>query len=141
MRVKKRLIIRTVLLNALSNEFFKFFNVGIANTIIGASGFNILIFFEAETSTALFCSWLIATVVSYILSKYYVFKTNGNHFDGSEIMKFVFTAFSYLAGYYVVITMLEGRLGAVLSYLFAIPLLFVLRFIMSKYWVFTLSQR
>jgi len=85
----------------INTSFFRFIVVGVINTAIGMSIMFIAYnFFHLSYWVSTFFNYLIGSIVSYFLNKYFTFKQNEQSFK--EIVLFVFNiAVCYFIAYYL----------------------------------------
>ena len=125
-----------ILQKLLKFEFTKFAFVGLINTIVGSFLFYNIIWLNFRYQTALFFSWLVATFISYFLTVKFVFAYKRARKIYEETFYFFLLAIVYFFGFLFTIETLNPFFGVYLSYAFAIPILFFIRFLISKLWIF-----
>lgn len=128
------------ILNFIKNsQFFKFFGVGAINT-----GFTWLMFVylvnlaNISHTSALFYSWLLGVIITYSLNYSFVFSKVENVCKKSSFTKFMVVAVGYFCVNYILLEILVSELQfrADVSQTILIPILFIMRYYVSKKWVF-----
>jgi len=122
--------------NLLEFEFTRFAFVGFINTLVGSFLFYSIIWFNFDYQAALLISWLVATLISYFLTIKFVFSYRRVRKFYEESFYFILLAVAYFFSFLITIETLKPILGIYISYACAIPILFLIRFLISKIWIF-----
>lgn len=114
----------------------RFLLVGGYNTVFSYALYALFIYIGITAQLALFLSFLLSSINSYITQKFYVFNTKGNYL--SEYVKCLFTWFgSYLINAILLETLMRlMHLNPYLAEFIALVLITVYSYIALKYFAF-----
>jgi len=131
-----------------NNTFIRFIIVGIINTIVGTTvmliAYNLLHFSYWLSS---FLNYFIGSIVSFMLNKYFTFKTNDNGIK--EIFKFTINIIiCYLISYSIskiFVSLVFSTESVIfidnLSMLFGMVLFVIINYIGQRFWVFKANSK
>ena len=110
-------------------QVIKFGIVGVANTIIGYGTYLILIAFNVNVQLAMAGNWVIGSIFSFFLNKYWTFQQKNN--DSASVIRFIivctFAMLLNIALVTVTVNFLgmEKKIGGLVSMIFVVGINFL----------------